>query len=280
MTMSAMLMVLALIAASLCHSGVYALKCSEPLPDNQMLSETKCLAGYYKKDTCRGKTLCEKCGKEKYTELNNLMLECIPCTICGENMVTKNECTSQKNRECVCKDSFYKRYLSQSDWICENCATCTNCSKCFECTGICEKQNFCKEGQFADEKGICRSCADSYYKLDVDTCDHPGRTDLTRHEQEKEMWPAPVLYAIIRQVPVRRWKEFLRLLSLSDDQMERVELEARGSYLELQYQMLRLWSQMNGACLENIYSTLQYMDLSGCVEDLQEKLNQLQENMV
>lgn len=94
------------------------------------------------------------------------------------------------------------------------------------------------------------------------------------------MWPTLVLYTIIRQVPVRRWKEFLRLLSLSDDQMDRVELETRGSYLELQYQMLCLWSQMNGACLENIYSTLHYMDLSGCAEDLREKLQQLREDLV
>ncbi|TSM04840.1 Tumor necrosis factor receptor superfamily member 1A [Bagarius yarrelli] len=104
--------------------------------------------------------------------------------------------------------------------------------------------------------------------------------ELTDHDPEKKKWPASVLYTIIRNVPVRRWKEFLRLLSLSDDQMERMELEGRGSFLELQYQMLRLWTQMNGACLENIYSTLHYMDLSGCAENLQEKLMQLQENLV
>ncbi|KAK3547162.1 hypothetical protein QTP86_015628, partial [Hemibagrus guttatus] len=110
--------------------------------------------------------------------------------------------------------------------------------------------------------------------------DNGHTKELTLVEPEKDLWPAPMLYIIIRQVPVRRWKEFLRLLSLSDDQMERVELEARGSYLELQYQMLRLWTQMSGACLENIYSTLHYMDLSGCAEDLQEKLQQFQDTLV
>ncbi|XP_015503634.1 tumor necrosis factor receptor superfamily member 25 isoform X1 [Parus major] len=79
------------------------------------------------------------------------------------------------------------------------------------------------------------------------------------------------LYAIIDVVPVRRWKEFMRMLELREAEIELVELEV-AHIRDQQYEMLKRWCQQTSATLDHVFAALERMELAGCAETLRQSL--------
>ncbi|NXK63237.1 TNR25 factor, partial [Sylvietta virens] len=79
------------------------------------------------------------------------------------------------------------------------------------------------------------------------------------------------LYAVIDVVPVRRWKEFMRMLELREAEIELVELEVTH-IRDQQYEMLKRWCQQTSATLDHVFSALERMELAGCAEALRQSL--------
>ncbi|XP_062872104.1 tumor necrosis factor receptor superfamily member 25 [Trichomycterus rosablanca] len=259
--------------------------------------ECSCKDGFYL-DHSSPALSCKNCGKcENCTKCPT----CINCGACkgGQFLDQKGNCRSCLENYCLDKSChpFCKRvHPPSSTWLVVFVIILTVLLLLglrllpFICKA-CKKRQFCCWGQKKENINVGQnevplnpptlpvvSNYSNSVMLHLYRYNPMGilKNQMYRIEVEKETWPSAVLYAIIKQVPVRRWKEFLRLLSVSDDQMERVEMEEK-LYSEQQYMMLRLWSQKSDANLENIYSTLHYMDLSGCIEELKEKIQELEE---
>ncbi|NXI78324.1 TNR25 factor, partial [Rhipidura dahli] len=98
-------------------------------------------------------------------------------------------------------------------------------------------------------------------------------------EGEPSATPAPrsallqgsQLYAVIDVVPVRRWKEFMRMLELREAEIELVELEV-AHIRDQQYEMLKRWCQQTSATLDHVFAALERMELAGCAEALRQSL--------
>ncbi|XP_066190357.1 tumor necrosis factor receptor superfamily member 25 isoform X1 [Sylvia atricapilla] len=80
------------------------------------------------------------------------------------------------------------------------------------------------------------------------------------------------LYAVIDVVPVRRWKEFMRMLELREAEIELVELEVTH-IRDQQYEMLKRWCQQTSATLDHVFAALERMELAGCAEALRQSLS-------
>ncbi|KAM4689879.1 tumor necrosis factor receptor superfamily member 1A-like [Rhinophrynus dorsalis] len=80
------------------------------------------------------------------------------------------------------------------------------------------------------------------------------------------------LYTLIDNIPSKSWKEFVRRLGLSDNDIENSERENKR-YRDAQYDMLRVWMSRFGpsvATRDLISRVLRDMELGGCIERIQE----------
>ncbi|NXA56532.1 TNR25 factor, partial [Nothocercus julius] len=85
--------------------------------------------------------------------------------------------------------------------------------------------------------------------------------------QPEHLLQGSQLYAIIDAVPLRRWKEFMRVLGLRDTDIEVVELEF-SHVRDQQYEMLKRWGQQSSASFSRIFAALERMELEGCAQAL------------
>lgn len=113
----------------------------------------------------------------------------------------------------------------------------------------------------------------------------PGAPDLTSSllpkvgdstpQQHPDSDDPATLYAVVDGVPPSRWREFVRRLGLSEHEIERLELQNGRCLREAQYSMLAAWRHRmprNEPLLELLERVLGDMDLRGCLEDIQEAL--------
>nr|XP_056704351.1 tumor necrosis factor receptor superfamily member 1A-like [Euleptes europaea] len=104
----------------------------------------------------------------------------------------------------------------------------------------------------------------------------PGLPDCIPAAGETPIPDCPaVLYAVVDRVPFSQWKEFVRRLGLSDNDIGRIKVE-EWNMRDAQYKMLRHWRLQLGqrATVERMSGVLNEMELSGCSEAIQDVLSQ------
>lgn len=99
--------------------------------------------------------------------------------------------------------------------------------------------------------------------------------DAAAQPQRLDTADPAMLYAVVDGVPPTRWKEFMRLLGLSEHEIELLELQNGRCLREAHYSMLEAWRRRtprHEATLDVLGRVLCDMSLRGCLENIRETL--------
>ncbi|XP_056619431.1 tumor necrosis factor receptor superfamily member 1A [Triplophysa dalaica] len=220
-------------------------------------SKCKCKDGYYMK------TL--------FTSTS----ECHPCKKCGSGQWKIGNCTGEDYNHCKCKDKHY----SVKPNSCEPCVSCQEgCGHLCSTTApdtipqilvpLCSCIMALSVGVFMVYEGIRlwrkrkrastaqSSPHDPVLTTEVEpmvVTDSPDSVLITNQPCEteraselpdcvpREIKVAEFIYFVLDEIPVARFKELLRRLGISDQDIDWAERDNRA-FKDAQYQMLKVWS--------------------------------------
>ncbi|TRY94301.1 hypothetical protein DNTS_030382 [Danionella cerebrum] len=276
-----------------CHAGF---KLKEECPGPKMRSD------------------CVKCDEGTYLDIVNYIPNCFMCQECRRNSKELTPCRANADRVCRCDQGFYKKTLEDNlQWECLRCKKCgPGQIETQQCSAEKNTECRCLENHYPVNKSSCEPCVKCLpNKCDhlcaSPTTQHPtGSPDalgqiltliitmsaesksesvpLTRQSETEGNLPDCVpreiklhefFYYVLDQVPVSKFKELMRRLSVSEQDIERAEHDHRICK-DAHYQMLRVWSDACGGNsvvsfehIQMMIERLRDMCLVNCAENIE-----------
>uniref|UniRef100_A0A8C9TBF4 Tumor necrosis factor receptor superfamily, member 1a n=1 Tax=Scleropages formosus TaxID=113540 RepID=A0A8C9TBF4_SCLFO len=230
----------------------------------------KCFPGFKLVKECEHKdhrSTCEECPKDEFMENSNKFEKCFRCKICKSENYEKElfPCTTKQNRECGCVDGYFKRKISIETSQCIKCRICGDgMVELRKCMPDSDTECKCKDDHYQHYNGDCRPSPELLLNCSV----------LSSFFSASQF-----IYFLLDHVPLDRFKELVRCLSVSDRDIERAERD-NHTVKEAQYQMLRMWSEsgsggkpgaLSYSHLLVMVQTLREMGLAGCAEAIEGK---------
>uniref|UniRef100_A0A8C6XH38 Uncharacterized protein n=1 Tax=Naja naja TaxID=35670 RepID=A0A8C6XH38_NAJNA len=267
----------------------------------------KCPPGTFVLRPCtvpRTEGTCQPCENNTYSKLSNSFDYCFGCRACRSlDEVEIKKCTATTNTKCACMNGTF----CSPDQPCETCTKCmTSCGpgekKVQDCTptsdiqcvpdatsspptsspgsgdhrlaflfllvppvvGLVLAVVFCRKKTTT----LINACTGFW------SCkEGRGHAEMRKLVPGNGRNPAETLSqsfdAFINKVPPKDWKRFMRLLKLTDNEIDSAEKSSQYGN-EQHYQMLRTWLDKNGqaATLSVLLDELSGMGLKGIVEEV------------